>query len=156
MKKNIKSLLPEELEEELALIGEKKFRAKQIFKWLSMGAASFDEMTNISKELRSKLNDGYYITCPRIIRKQVSKIDGTIKYLWGLYDGNTVESVLMRYKYGNTICISSQVGCRMGCAFCASTLGGLVRGLEPSEMTDQILFAQKDSGEKISDRKSVV
>jgi len=150
MKENIKSMLPEELAEVFASMGEQKFRAKQVFKWLHSGVTSFDDMTNLSKQLRETLKEKYYITAPKIVRKQVSKIDGTIKYLWELYDGNTIESVVMQYKYGNTICISSQVGCRMGCAFCASTIGGLVRNLEPSEMIDQVLFAQIDSGLKIS------
>ena len=107
-------------------------------------------MSNLPKSLRQRLSEEYYITVPKISRKQVSKIDGTIKYLWELRDGNCVESVLMHYEHGNTICISSQVGCRMGCAFCASTIGGLVRSLEPSELIDQVLFAQIDSETKIS------
>ena len=150
MKKNIKSLLPDELKAILVEMGESSFRAEQIFKWLHSGVVSFDQMTNISKSLREKLEEGFYITVPKVLKKQVSKLDGTIKYLWELYDGNSVESVLMSYEHGNTICISSQVGCRMGCVFCASTLGGLVRNLEPSEMIDQVLFSQIDSGKKIS------
>ena len=107
-------------------------------------------MTNLSKALREKLRQSCILTVPQVERKQVSKLDGTIKYLWRLADGNCVESVVMRYKHGNTICVSSEVGCRMGCAFCASTLGGLVRRLEPSEILDQVMFAQKDSGLTIS------
>ena len=107
-------------------------------------------MTNIPKKLAAELAEKFYICAPEILRKQVSRIDGTIKYLWRLEDGNSVESVVMSYAHGNTICISTQVGCRMGCAFCASTIGGLVRSLEPSEMVNQVLFAQKDSGKKIS------
>ena len=106
--------------------------------------------TNIPKKLAAELAEKFYICAPEILRKQVSQIDGTIKYLWRLEDGNSVESVVMSYAHGNTICISTQVGCRMGCAFCASTIGGLVRSLEPSEMVNQVLFAQKDSGKKIS------
>lgn len=149
-KKNIKSMLPEEIKAELKEMGQSAFRGDQIFKWLHSGVKSFDEMSNISKDLRQKLSENYYITYPEIITKQVSKIDGTIKYLWRLRDGNSVESVVMKYKYGNTICISSQVGCRMGCAFCASTIGGLVRNLEASEILDQVLFSQIDCGERIS------
>ena len=150
MKRDIKSMFLSEIEKELAAMQEPNFRAKQVFKWLHSGAESFDEMTNLSKQLRSKLDDNFYITVPTILRRQVSAIDGTIKYLWQLNDGNAVESVVMSYEHGNTICISSQVGCRMGCAFCASTLGGLVRVLQPSEMLDQVMFAQKDSGKQIS------
>lgn len=150
MKENIKSMLPEEIKAALRDMGESEYRGDQIFKWLHSGARGFDEMTNISKGLREKLKERYYITAPDIIKKQISKTDGTVKYLWRLYDGNAIESVVMKYKYGNTVCISSQVGCRMGCAFCASTLGGLVRNLEPSELIDQVLFSQLDSGEKIS------
>lgn len=150
MKTNIKSMLPEEIKDELVKLGEPSFRGEQIFKWLHSGAKSFDEMTNLPKGLRERLDEKYYITAPAVRRKQVSKIDGTIKYLWELRDGNCVESVLMRYEHGNTVCISSQVGCRMGCAFCASTIGGLVRCLEPSELIDQVLFTQIDSGIKIS------
>lgn len=150
MKTNIKSMLPEEIKDELVKLGEPSFRGEQIFKWLHSGAKAFDEMTNLPKGLRERLDEKYYITASAVRRKQVSKIDGTIKYLWELRDGNCVESVLMRYEHGNTVCISSQVGCRMGCAFCASTIGGLVRCLEPSELIDQVLFTQIDSGIKIS------
>ncbi|MGI6012831.1 MAG: 23S rRNA (adenine(2503)-C(2))-methyltransferase RlmN [Oscillospiraceae bacterium] len=147
---DIKSLLPEELGARILEMGESKFRAGQIFQWLGRGVRSFDEMTNLSKALREKLKQEFYITSPKLIRKQVSKIDGTIKYLWELADGNAVETVVMRYKHGNTVCISSQVGCRMGCRFCASTLGGLIRNMEPSEMLDEVLFSQIDSGKPIS------
>lgn len=150
MKADIKSLLPEELEAALSEMGEPKFRASQIFTWLSRGAASFEEMTNLSKDLRSSLDRRFFITRPRALMKQVSKEDGTIKYLWELSDGNAVETVVMRYRHGNTVCISTQVGCRQGCAFCASAIGGLVRGLEPSEMLDEVLFSQIDSGLEIS------
>ncbi len=150
MKTNIKSMLKNEIALEFANLGLPSFRAGQVFKWLHSGVTSFDEMTNLSKDLRAVLDERYYITSPKILRKQESQIDGTIKYLWELYDGNSVESVLMKYEHGYTICISTQVGCRMGCKFCASTLGGLVRCLEPSEMLDQVMFAQKDAGCRIS------
>ena len=150
MKSNIKSMLKNEIALEFAQLGLPSFRAGQVFKWLHSGVTSFDEMTNLSKDLRAILDERYYITFPKILRKQESQIDGTIKYLWELYDGNSVESVLMKYEHGYTICISTQVGCRMGCKFCASTLGGLVRCLEPSEMLDQVMFAQKDANCRIS------
>jgi 23S rRNA (adenine2503-C2)-methyltransferase len=114
------------------------------------GVRSFQEMTNLSKDLREQLEEQCYLTVPQVERKQVSQLDGTIKYLWKLRDGNCIETVLMRYQHGNTVCISSEVGCAMGCAFCASTLGGLVRRLTPSEMVDQVLFTQLDSGATIS------
>ena len=150
MKKDILSLLPGEIEEELAALGEPKYRAGQIFTWLHKGARSFAEMSNLSKELREKLEERFFLYKPEVLRKQVSQIDGTIKYLWQLRDGNAVETVVMQYKHGNTVCVSSQVGCRQGCAFCASTIGGLVRGLEPSEILDEVLFSQLDSGLPIS------
>lgn len=147
---DIKSLSREELSAFLAELGEPKFRAKQVFQWLHRGVESFDEMTNLSKSLREKLKVTCILTVPKVEQKQVSKLDGTIKYLWRLGDGNCIESVLMRYKHGNTICVSSEVGCAMGCAFCASTLGGIVRKLTASEILDQIIFVQKDSGHQIS------
>ena len=125
---DIKSLLPEELAAALAEMGEKGFRAKQVFAWLGRGVESFDEMTDLSKALRAKLDERFFLHPPKVLRKQVSAEDGTIKYLWGLADGNAVETVVMRYHHGNTVCISTQVGCRQGCAFCASTIGGLIRG----------------------------
>lgn len=131
-------------------MGEPAFRAGQVFQWLQRGAVSFDEMSNLSKPLRERLAAACFITAPAVERKQVSAQDGTIKYLWRLRDGNCIETVLMRYHHGNTVCISSQVGCRMGCAFCASTLGGKVRDLTPAEMLDQVLFTQLDSGLPIS------
>ena len=131
-------------------LGEPAFRGKQVYQWLHRGAVSFEDMTNLSKPLREKLTENCFITVPKVERKQVSRQDGTIKYLWRLRDDNCVETVLMRYHHGNTVCISSQVGCRMGCAFCASTIGGKVRDLTPSEMLDQVLFTQLDSGEEIS------
>ena len=150
MKHDIKSLNQAEIAQILKNMGEPAFRAKQIFCWLHKGARSFDEMTNLSKKLREELDHSYYITAPTIVRKQESAKDGTIKYLWRLRDGNCVETVLMRYHHGNSVCISSEVGCAMGCAFCASTKGGLVRRLSPSEMVDQVLFASLDSGLEIS------
>ena len=150
MKTDIKTMLPEEIEASLIEMGEPKFRARQIFTWLSRGVRSFEEMSDLSKKLRSSLDERFFITVPSPIRKQVSQLDGTIKYLWELADGNAVETVVMTYKHGNTVCISTQVGCRQGCAFCASTIGGLVRDLEPSEMLDEVLFSQIDSGHEIS------
>ena len=147
---DIKSMTQQELSQFLKELGEPAFRAKQVFTWLHRGAASFDEMTNLSKPLREKLKGRCFITAPVVARKQESRLDGTIKYLWELSDGNCIETVLMQYHHGNTVCISSQVGCRMGCAFCASTRGGLVRRLAPSEMLDQVLFSQLDSGLPIS------
>ena len=147
---DIKSMSQEELSDFLRELGEPAFRAKQIFTWLHRGITSFDEMSNISKSLRQKLQEQCYITAPTVARKQVSQLDGTIKYLWQLRDGNCIETVLMHYHHGNTVCISSQVGCRMGCAFCASTIAGKVRDLTPSEMLDQVLFTQLDAGEEIS------
>lgn len=143
-------MLPEELEADFAELGEPKYRAKQVFKWLNRGVSSFDEMSDISKSLREKLKAEYRLYAPKVLSKQVSKLDGTIKYLWELYDGNAVETVVMSYEHGNTVCVSSQVGCRQGCAFCASTIGGLVRCLEPSEILDEVLFSQIDSGKPIS------
>ena len=147
---DLKSMTLEEITAALRAMGEPSFRGKQVFTWLHRGITDFDEMTNIPKSLREKLRAEYYITVPTVARKQVSKLDGTIKYLWELQDGNCIETVLMSYHHGNTVCISSQVGCRMGCKFCASTLAGKVRDLTPSEMLDQVLFTQLDSGREIS------
>lgn len=148
--KDIKSMTCEELTQELRDLGEPAFRAEQVFSWLHRGVRSFSEMTNLSKTLREKMEQRYQLNCPTVARKLQSAKDGTIKYLWRLADGNCVESVLMRYHHGNTVCISSEVGCPMGCAFCASTKGGLVRRLRASEMLDQVLFTQLDSGLPIS------
>ena len=147
---DIKSMTLEELTAWFKEQGEPAFRAKQVFQWLYRGVTSFDEMSNLSKPLRQKLSENCFITAPKVARKQMSALDGTIKYLWELGDGNCIETVLMRYKHGNTVCISCQVGCRMGCAFCASTLAGKVRDLTPAEMIDQVLFTQLDSGAPIS------
>lgn len=150
MKVDIKSMTQEEIVVAMKALGESAFRGKQVFSWLHKGVTSFDEMSNLSKALREKLKDAYYITVPTVERKQVSRQDGTVKYLWKLADGNCIETVLMQYHHGNTVCISSQVGCRMGCAFCASTIGGKVRDLKASEILDQVLFTQLDSGLSIS------
>lgn len=150
MKQDIKSMNLPELEEMLRELGQPRFRAKQIFSWLHRGVHSFAEMTNLAKPLRELLDERFYISVPQVARKQESQRDGTIKYLWRLGDGNCVETVLMQYKYGNTVCVSSEVGCAMGCAFCASTLGGLVRRLTAGEILDQVLFTQLDSGRTIS------
>ena len=147
---NLKSLTQPELAEILKQLGQPAFRAKQVFSWLHKGVRSYEEMTNLPKALREALAREYPLYAPTAVRRQESQKDGTIKYLWQLSDGNCVETVLMRYRYGNTVCISTEVGCRMGCAFCASTLGGLVRRLEPNEMLDQVLFTQVDSGMPIS------
>ena len=147
---NLKNLTQPELAAILQELGQPAFRAGQVFAWLHKGVRSYDEMTNLPKNLREVLAEKYPICPPKVVRKQESARDGTIKYLWQLADGNCVETVLMRYHYGNTVCISTEVGCRMGCAFCASTLGGLVRRLEPFEMLDQVLFTQVDSGLPIS------
>ena len=143
------SMLPEELESYFLSIGEPKFRAKQVFARLHKGER-ISEITNLSKALRRKLCEETLDTLPTVEEKLVSKIDGTVKYLFRLYDGACIESVFMRYKHGNTLCISSQVGCRMGCKFCASTIGGRVRDLLPSELVGQIIAAERDSGERIS------
>ncbi len=147
---DIKSLTIEQISGLLKEMGQPAFRGKQVFAWLHRGATSFEDMSNLPKALREKLSETCYITAPTVERKQVSRQDGTIKYLWKLRDGHCIETVLMQYHHGNTVCISSQVGCRMGCAFCASTLAGKVRDLTPSEMIDQVLFTQMDSGLTIS------
>ena len=149
--KDIKSLTLEELKEELLAHGEKAFRAGQIYNWMHGKLASgFDEMSNLSKPLRELLKKEYEYTSLEIVEVQRSQLDGTCKYLFRLADGNVIESVLMRYHHGNSVCISSQVGCRMGCRFCASTIGGVVRSLKPSEMLDQIYRIQRDTGERVS------
>ena len=143
---DIKSMTVEELAAALREMGEGAFRAKQVFAWLHRGARSFEEMTDLSKDLRARLGERFALCAPRPVRKQVSSADGTTKYLWELADGNCIETVLMRYRHGNTVCVSSQVGCRMGCAFCASAIGGKVRDLRPSEILDQVIFTQLDTG----------
>ena len=147
---DIKSMTVEELKELMKQIGDKPFRAKQIYSWLHEHlVTSYDEMTNLPKALKEKLKD-YPITALQPVDVQISKIDGTRKYLFRLHDGNVIESVLMRYKHGNSVCISSQVGCRMGCRFCASTIGGLTRNLQASEMLDQIYRIQALTGERVA------
>ena len=147
---DILSMLPEEIEKDFVEMGEAKYRAGQVFSWLSKGVRDFDQMTNLSKPLREKLKERYSLYKPKILSKQVSEYDGTIKYLWELKDGNAVETVVMSYEYGNTICVSCQVGCRQGCRFCASTIGGLVRSLDASEILDEVLCSELDSGRHIS------
>ncbi len=149
MKTDLLSLTPEALAAFLSEMGEPRYRAKQIFSALHRGA-DISEISTLSKDLRARLCEVTFASRPTIENKQVSALDGTIKYLFALADGETVESVVMRYKHGNTICISSQVGCRMGCKFCASTLGGLVRNLTAGELLGQVISAQKDLGERIS------
>ena len=148
--KHLKSMTLPEMQSVLKELNQPAFRAKQVYTWLHKGVRSYEEMTNLPKNLRDVLAEKFPICAPEVVRKQESAKDGTIKYLWRLSDGNCVETVLMRYHYGNTVCISTEVGCAMGCAFCASTLGGLVRRLEPYEMVDQVLFTQVDSGQPIS------
>lgn len=147
---NLKDLKLNEMEEFVKTLGEPKFRAGQIFSWMYKGITSFDEMNNVPKNLKSKLKETASLGVLTPLEVQVSKLDGTRKYLFGLEDGNAIESVFMKYKYGNSICVSSQAGCRMGCAFCASGMDGLRRSLTPGEILGQILAAEKDTGEKIN------
>ncbi len=150
-KQDLKSMSLEELQIFMGSIGEAKFRAKQIFEWLhKKQAGDFEEMTNISKNLREKLSNEAKISYVKILEKHVSKQDNTTKYLFALENDNIIESVLMRYNYGNAVCISTQVGCRMGCTFCASTLDGVERNLTAGEMLSQIYEIQKDTGERVS------
>ena len=149
-KRDIKSMLPDDLKTYFESIGERAYRAGQVFRWLHDGVAAFSGMTNLPEKLRARLDDEFCITTPRLLTKQESKADGTIKYLWQLGDGAAIESVVMEYERWSTICISTQVGCRMGCTFCASSIGGLDRNLVASEMLDQVLFSQMDSGKHIS------
>lgn len=147
---DIKSMLPEEIEAALKEMGQPKYRAKQIFSWLSSGAESFDEMSNLPKSLREALNEKFYIANVEIVRKLTSKLDETVKYLYRLRDGEYIESVLMKYHHGYSVCVSTQVGCRMGCSFCASGLDGLCRNLTASEILSQVITAGKDNGVRIS------
>lgn len=148
MKKEILSMTVDELKEMLVGFGEKPYKAKQIFAWLHRGAC-FDEMSDVSKKTRELLAEHTTLVYPEIVQKQVSRLDGTVKYLFSMYDGQLIESVVMRYKHGNSICISSQAGCRMGCRFCASTIGGRARDLSAGEILSQIIVAQKDIAERI-------
>ena len=150
MTNHLKSMTVAEIGGVLKELGQPAFRAKQVFSWMHKGVRSYDEMSNLPKALRDTLQEKYPLHTPKVVRRQESKKDGTIKFLWELADGNCVETVLMRYHYGNTVCISTEVGCRMGCAFCASTIGGLVRKLEPHEILDQVLFTQVESGLPVS------
>ena len=147
---NLKDLTYDGLTDFIKQQGESSFRAGQIFSWLHKGVGSIDEMTNLSKSLREKLSAVSFVSCPEIVLKRVSKLDGTVKYLFGLADGNWIETVVMRYNHGLSVCISTQVGCAMGCGFCASTIDGKLRNLTPGEIADQVIFAQKDMGERIS------
>ena len=147
---DILSLSIEELTIQLSELGYPQYRAKQVYEWLVRGCRDFQEMTNLPSSLRAELQNEYQLFAPIMLSKQVSKEDGTVKFLWGLNDGNSVETVVMRYRYGNTVCISTQVGCRQGCAFCASTIGGLVRSLTAGEMVDEVLFSEKSSDLRVS------
>ncbi len=147
---DLKSMTQDEIITLMETLGQKAFRGKQVFRWLHRGVTSIEEMTDLPKDLRNRLSETAFLTPPTVLQKQVSNQDGTIKYLWELGDGNCIETVLMKYKHGNSVCISSQVGCLMGCTFCASTIGGKVRDLTAGEMIDQVLFTQIDSGEPIS------
>lgn len=148
---DIKSQTLEELKKTVEALGEKPFRAKQLYEWMHVKLAeSYEEMTNLPKTFRDKLRGSCTLTTLTALEVQTSQIDGTQKYLFALHDGNVVESVLMRYKHGNSVCISSQVGCKMGCRFCASTIGGWNRNLTPAEMLEQIYRIQKNSGERVS------
>lgn len=150
LKKDIRSLNLSELKSDFEEMGEKGFRAAQVYKWVASGCESFDDMSNISKPLREKLSKIYFIPTVKIVRKLTSQLDGTVKYLYELYDGEKIESVLMKYNHGYTVCISTQVGCRMGCSFCASGLGGLCRNLLPSEMLAQVMMAGVDNNVRVS------
>mgnify|MGYP000479342058 CR=1 FL=1 len=148
---DLKSMTLQEMQEYMESIGEKKFRAKQVYEWFHKHLAlSLDEMNNVPKKLKEKIEQTQEIYGVKPVDCFISKIDGTRKYLFELYDGNIIESVLMKYKHGNSVCISSQAGCRMGCKFCASTLGGLDRNLTPSEMLSQIYYIQRDTEERVS------
>lgn len=146
----IKSLLPAELESLLEQYNQPKYRAGQVFKWLSTGVSEFSQMSDVPKVLREILEENTFISSVEIVKKQSSEIDGTIKYLYELFDGTCVETVLMKYEHGNSVCLSTQAGCKMGCAFCASFDKGKTRNLTPAEIYDQVLKTAEDSGEKIS------
>lgn len=150
-KQDILSCSLQELEEYFTVNGYPKFRAKQVFRWLHFDRVKdFNKMTNLSAQLREQLNEKFYITSLKIKKRLVSDLDNTVKYLYGLSDGEMIESVLMRYRYGNSLCISTQVGCKMGCRFCASTIAGFVRNLRPSEILEQIYMAESDTGQSVS------
>lgn len=147
---DIQSMTPEELAEFLRGCGQPDFRARQVFAWLHRGVESFEEMTDLPLSLRQTLTEKAFLTVPRMERRLESKLDGTVKYLYGLRDGEAIETVLMRYRYGDSVCVSTQAGCRMGCSFCASPLSGYRRGLTPAEMLGQLIFTQKDTGRRVS------
>lgn len=149
-KADLRSMLPEQLADYMQSIGQPAYRAKQVFRWLSQGVTSFDQMSDLPKSLRAVLAQQALLETPQIVRKQVSKRDGTVKYLFGLADGNCVETVVMQYEHGNSVCLSTQAGCHMGCAFCASFEKGQTRNLTPAEILNQVIFAGKDSGLPIS------
>ena len=147
---DIKSLTPGELALLFKELGQPSYRAGQVFSRFAAGCGSWDELTSLPKTLRTRLDGMCRLYAPEPVRKLVSETDGTVKFLWRLFDGNAVETVVMRYRYGNSVCISSQVGCRQGCCFCASTIGGLVRNLTAGEMLDEVLFTEKEAGDRIS------
>ena len=149
-KTDIKSMLEPELCDFLSELGQPKFRAAQLFKWLQSGVTDFDQMTNIPNSLRSLLREQCYIADVKIVRRLESRIDGTVKYVYELFDGEYIESVLMKYEHGYTVCVSTQVGCRMGCSFCASGINGLCRNLTASEILSQITAAQRDNNIRVS------
>ncbi len=149
-KKDIRSMTLEEIKSDFSAFGEKPFRASQVYKWVQGGAETFDEMSNISKQLRDKLADEYFISNVEIEKKLVSKLDGTVKYLFRLHDGEYIGSVVMKYEHGYTVCISTQVGCRMGCSFCASGIDGLSRNLLPGEMLAEVMKANRDNNIRVS------
>ena len=147
---DILSLSAETLEKQITALGYPKYRAQQVMQWLTRGCRDFEEMSNLPQALRDQLSERFSLHSPQLLRKQISAEDGTVKCLWGLQDGHSVETVFMRYRYGNSVCISSQVGCRQGCAFCASTIGGLIRSLTPGEMYDEVIFTEKAVSDRIS------
>ena len=147
---DILSLTPEQLEMEIIRLGYPKYRSRQVWQWLMQGCRDFQAMTNLPHALRQNLLENFSLYEPVLLRRQTSKEDGTKKFLWQLSDGHSVETVFMQYHYGNSVCISSQVGCRQGCAFCASTIGGLIRSLTPGEMYDEVIFTEKAAGDKVS------
>ena len=149
-KTDLLSLLPENIILQITEMGYPEYRGEQLVNWLARGVRDFSEMQNLPKKMREDLSEHFTLFRPQVMRKQESKIDGTVKFLWQLADGNAIETVVMSYPYGNTVCISSQVGCRQGCAFCASTIGGLVRNLTAGEMLDEVLFSEIESAKKIN------
>ncbi len=147
---DLKSMTPAELSEYMVSKGYPSFRGKQIYEWISKGVTDFSEMKNLPKNIIETISTECTLSCAKIVRKLISKIDGTVKYLLEFEDGERVETVFMRYKHGNSVCVSTQVGCRMGCRFCASTIGGLVRCLRPSEILEQIMVCKRDLSEDVS------